>query len=56
MIIAVEAWQWADEDAEEPCPTECVDQIEFPIELIENAKEWAWQRMEEGYVVRMWRR
>lgn len=28
----------------------------FETEDIDEAKDWAWQKMEEGYSTRMWRR
>jgi len=51
---AVEAWTVEDPDNEEPVETEMVDAVEF--DKIEDAKVWAWARMEEGFFVRLWRR
>lgn len=54
MVYAVEVWTIYSPDDEEAQPTEIVDCQEF--ESLDEAKDWAWERMEEGYYTRMWRR
>lgn len=53
-IYAVEAWTFPTEGDEEPCEVEMVDS--FESEDIEKAKIWTWNRMEEGFFVRLWER
>ncbi len=52
MIYAVEAWTFFDSDDEEPTDTEMVTDEYF--EHHNDAKEWAWQKMQEGFYVRLW--
>lgn len=54
MVFGVEAWTIPDADDEEPCEKELVESEEFRSE--EEATRWAWERLEEGYWVRMSRR
>lgn len=54
MIFAVEAWTVNGADEEESAPTEMVECQEFAGEL--DARDWAWEKMEEGFFVRMFRR
>jgi hypothetical protein len=53
-MFAVEAWTIPLEGDEEPGLEEMVRAQEFAAE--EDARRWAWERMEEGYFVRLWRR
>lgn len=52
MIFAVEAWTIP--ESEEPEIGNMVMSKEFDDQG--EAQQWAWERMEEGYSVNMWRR
>ena len=52
MIFAVEAWTIP--DGEETCELEMASSAEFPSEI--EAQALAWERLEEGFAVRLWRR
>ena len=54
MVFAVESWTVPTEGDEEPCDTEMVVAREFASEG--EAMRWAWERMEEGFFTRMFRR
>lgn len=54
MVFAVEAWAIHRPDDEEPADNDVQDSAEFSD--AEQAKQWAWDRMEEGFDVRMYRR
>ncbi len=54
MLISVEAWTINDPNDEEPCDTEMVASEDFSD--MEDARHWAWDRLEEGFYVRIWRR
>jgi hypothetical protein len=54
MTIEVQAWTFPTEGDEEPCVEEMVESEEFTDE--DEARRCAWQRLEEGYFVRIWRR
>jgi hypothetical protein len=54
MTFAVEAWTIEGMDDEEPARTECADSKEFRDESA--ARTWAWDKMGEGFLVRLWRR
>ena len=52
MKYYVEAWTFpSDEDS---CETECDQTEEFTNIL--DAMRWCWDRMEEGFQTRLWRR
>jgi hypothetical protein len=53
-MFAVEAWTIPMEHDEEPCEAKLVRSVEVTSE--EAARRWAWDRLEEGYFVRLWRR
>lgn len=48
----VEAWMIPGD--EEPCEEEMISSAEF--ESLEDAQEWCFDRMEEGYQTRLYRR
>jgi hypothetical protein len=52
MVFAVEAWTIP--DSEEPCEEDMEESEEF--ESDEAARLWVWDRLEEGFQVRMYRR
>lgn len=52
ITYAVEAWTIPGD--EEPCEEEMIHSHEF--DNLEDAKHHAWDRLEEGYAVRMYRR
>lgn len=52
MVYAVEAWTIP--EGEEPCEEWMIDSTEF--EDKQEAMEWVWERLEEGYAIRMYRR
>ena len=52
VVFGVEAWTVSGD--EEPCEEEMVESAEFEKQA--DAMYWAWNRMEEGYAVRLWRR
>ncbi len=54
MIYAVEAWTIGSPDDEEPTDTEMVTHESF--EYHNDARDWAWQNMQEGFYVRLWLR
>jgi hypothetical protein len=54
MAFAVEVWTVSLPDDEEPQRTEQVECREFQTSL--EAHSFAWERLEEGYFVRLWRR
>ncbi len=52
MTYAVESWTFPrDEDPEDE---EMMDSAEFG--KLENAQKWVWERLQEGYAVRLWPR
>jgi hypothetical protein len=54
MVYAVEAWTISMPDDEEQCDTEIVESKDFADQ--EEAMRWAWDRLEEGAYVKVWRR
>lgn len=54
MIFSVEAWTIPNDNDEEPCNEEMVACQDFAN--VPEAMIWAWDRLEEGFFVRMWRR
>ncbi len=52
MVYAMEAWTIPGD--EEGTEEEIAEAQEFRTE--EGAQEWAWERIEEGYAVRLYRR
>lgn len=54
MTYAVEAWTFRTDEGPSPAPDECVAEEEFTDQ--QRAKDWAWDRLEEGFAVRLWRR
>jgi hypothetical protein len=56
MVFAIEAWAFPSEEGEGndvdfDSPTETA---EFSSE--KEARQWAWERMKEGYQTRLWKR
>jgi hypothetical protein len=55
LVYAVEAWVIPQDDDEEPAAEqEMYRSGEFRGKA--EAMRWAWERMEEGFFVRLWRR
>jgi hypothetical protein len=54
LLWALEAWTVPTDGDEEPCEQRMVSSEEFSDR--EDAERWAWERMEEGFFVRMWKR
>jgi hypothetical protein len=51
-VIALEAWEVATGDEEEPLEEQrMVDQAEF--QNSGTAKDWAWEKMQQGFFVRL---
>jgi hypothetical protein len=51
-VIALEAWTVPTEGDEEYTPLEMVEQAEFGI--ARNALDWAWEKMHQGFFVRLY--
>jgi hypothetical protein len=54
VTYAIEAWTFPTDGDEEPCEQELVKTEEFTN--LWQAQSHAWDWMEEGFFVRMWRR
>ncbi len=54
VVYGVEVWTFPTEGDEEPCVQEMIEFKDFDDE--KDAMRWAWDRLEEGFYVRMFRR